>query len=114
MRVGHDSVLVCGSKAACAFCARAGCAGIKDHARRHDNTRNGIRLCRPAFLPAMRRRDLDRLHRLISTCLVVMRTNLAWAELGRLVPAAGAAQKRIPTQSAALQMAGPGGASSTA
>ncbi len=57
--------------------------------------------------------DLDCLRRFISACFVVLRTNLTWAELGSLVPSAEAAKKRFPLQSAALQVAGPSGASST-
>ncbi len=40
--------------------------------------------------------DRGRLRRFISACFVVMRTNLTWAELGCLVPSAGAAQRRFP------------------
>ena len=46
-------------------------------------------------VPYMHLHDLDCLHRFVSACFVVMRTNLTWAELGCLVPSAEAAKRRL-------------------
>ena len=46
-------------------------------------------------VPCMHLRDVGRLHRFVSACFVVMRTNLTWAELGCLVPSAEAAKRRF-------------------
>lgn len=46
-------------------------------------------------VPYMHLHALDRLHRFVSACFVVMRTNLTWAELGCFVPSAEAAKRRF-------------------
>lgn len=46
-------------------------------------------------VPYMHLHDPGRLHRFVSACFVVMRTNLTWAELGCLVPSAEAAKRRF-------------------
>ena len=64
--------------------------------------------------PHMHTHDLDGLRRFVSACFVVLRRNCTWAELGCFVPSAAAAKKRFPSQSAALRVAGPSGASGSA